>query len=89
MNLGNRYLPPYASCPFIFLKEVLAGRKKLLKKEEIIPRECPKYAEFTVKMFYEVFKEDERLLKFIPDLKWSKKLPDREFVVNVISSLKP
>ena len=60
-----------------------------MKKNEVIPITCPNYPEFSVKHVYEVFKEDVRVLKFLPDIKWSKKMPNREFVITIISSLKP
>jgi len=44
---------------------------------------------FTVLSIYDVFKDEAELMKFLPDLSWSKKLPNRQYVVEVVSSLKP
>ena len=55
-------MPPYASCPLIFLKHVLAGKKKLMLKVDLQPNELKKYPEFTVLELYKVFKDDESVM---------------------------
>jgi hypothetical protein len=69
--------------------DVLAGRKHFLKIEELIPCDVPKYYEFTVNKIYDIFKDDERLMKFLPELKDAKKPACRKFVMDVVCSLKP
>jgi hypothetical protein len=73
----------------LFLKQVLAGRKHLLKRDEVHHSEISKYAEFRVKSVYNVFKDDARVMSFLPDLKTASKLPDRNWVLIVVNSLKP
>jgi hypothetical protein len=68
---------------------VLAGKKHLLKGDELIIYDVRRYAEFSVKNIYEVFKNDARVLSFLPDLKKASKLPDRDWVFAVVCSLKP
>jgi len=36
-----------------------------------------------------MFKYNAQVMKFLPDLNWKKKLLNREYVLNIISSLKP
>jgi len=41
-----------------FIKQVIAGKKRLLTIDELLPYDVPKYLGFTVKQFYEIFKDD-------------------------------
>ena len=56
---------------------------------EVVHKIVPKYAEFKVEEIYKQCAEDPELMTYLPDLTMSKKLPDREFVYDVINSLRP
>jgi hypothetical protein len=72
-----------------FIKQVLSGKKHLINKKDIIQLDVPKGTEFTVNRVYEKFKEDAKVLSHLPDLKKGRKLPDRNWLMTVVSSLKP
>ena len=62
LNLENYYLPTGQNTTVGFLKEVLAGNKKLLKQDQIKPVIVPKYDELAVKDILEAIKDDSEVL---------------------------
>lgn len=42
-----------------FVKDILRGKKKLLKQNEVHLLDVPNYPEFTVKKLYEMFAGDD------------------------------
>lgn len=76
-------------CPTVFLNAVFAGEKILLKRRKVKTIEVPKYKELCVKKVMEAIVNDAELIKHLPDLTMSKKLPDRDFLFNIINSLRP
>ena len=62
LNLENYYLPTGQNTTVGFLKEVLAGKKKLLKQDQIKPVIVPKYDELAVKDILEAIKDDSEVL---------------------------
>ena len=49
-----------------FLKEVLVGKKMLLKKAEVAPIEVPQYDELSVKKLWPEFKKDAEFMQYFP-----------------------
>ena len=43
---AQMHLPPYDQCPMSFIKEVFAGRKYLLKYEDLKQVNVPRFKEF-------------------------------------------
>ncbi len=82
-------LPKKDYCCANFLNAVLAGQKKLLPMTDVTHKIVPKYKEFKVEEIYKECAEDLELMTYQPDLTMSKKLPDREFVYDVINSIRP
>jgi hypothetical protein len=81
---------PFSNCQIDFLRQVLAGKKNLLLSEELIPTVVPLLSEFSVRRIYDYFKNDERVMSFLPDItSKASKLPNREWVTTVVCSLKP
>jgi hypothetical protein len=87
--LARRFVPPFAFFTMKLANDVFAKRKFFLKSEEVIPIEVPKYYEFTVKKIYEIFKSDERVMSFLPDIADANKPACRKYVMDVVSSLRP
>ena len=55
----------------------------------MIPASVPLFKEFTVLRIYDYFKNDVRTMSFLPDLFGVKKMPNRKFILTVVSSIKP
>lgn len=66
---GGYYLPPLNKTPFLFLKDVLAGRKKLILKKKIVSADerIPHYNELNPKHFWPFIKGRGDLLIYFPD----------------------
>jgi hypothetical protein len=43
---GQLHLPPYDDCTMDFMRDALAGRKKLLTNRDLCPVNVPRYKEF-------------------------------------------
>ena len=66
---GQYYLPPYDECSMDFVRDALAGKKKLLKNQQVVIVEVPRYKEFNVKGLYELSLQDSDLKQYLPDKK--------------------
>ena len=72
-----------------FLKDVLAGKKQLLKKSEVKTIEVPHYDEVSVKALYPEFKKDAKMMSFFPDQYPKNKGPPREYFFNILNTIHP
>ena len=50
-----------------FLKDILAGKKQLLKKSEVTEVTVPQYPELSVKAMYPMFTKDADFMSYFPD----------------------
>ena len=50
-----------------FIRDVLAERKKLMKLSEVKSVNVPHFDEISVKSVFPLFKEDPKIMKYIPD----------------------
>ncbi len=89
---GQYYLPPYDECSMEFIREALAGKKKLLKNSQVVLVEVPRYKEFKVMNLYDSALKDDQLKMFLPDKKEdeapSKQSINKKFLFNVIATVK-
>ena len=72
-----------------FLKDVLAGKKQLLKKAQVQHVEVTRYDELSVKQLWPQFKKDAEMAQFFPDKYSMGKGPPREYFFNVLNTLHP
>ena len=72
-----------------FLKQVLAGKKQLLKKAQVQFIQVPHYDELSVKRFYPGLKKDPKFLAYLPDKYPKDKGPPRTYFMNVLNTLYP
>ena len=61
-------LPSYRYCNLDFLRQLLFGSKKYIKKANIRVVDVPKWAEFKAKDFYKTVIQDKRFKDYLPDL---------------------
>ena len=83
------YLPPESLVNKDFLKDVLAGKKQLMKKSEIDPIQVPHYDELSVKELYPMFSKDAEMMCYFPDKYPVSKGPPREYFFNILNTVMP
>ena len=72
-----------------FLKEVFAGKKQLLRKQELSYITVPQYDEISVKALWPELKKDGEFMLFFPSVYPKNKGPPREYFFNLLNTLKP
>ena len=70
-----------------FLKKVLKEEKKLLSLKEVKYVNVPHYEQLSVKRFWPILRQDETLMKYMPDFTNENKVPDRVYFWNVANTL--
>lgn len=66
------------------IKRALKEEFILLPIDQVPHKKVPKYPELTVKNAYAIFADDAETLKHLPLLHENKRLPDRDFVFDVL-----
>ena len=82
-------MPPGTMLNYVFLKQVLAEEKKLLRLSDVKLISCPRYNELSVRALWPYFKHDELVMKYMPDKLPEGRLPDRSYLHNVINTIWP
>lgn len=83
---GKFHIPHLDNCSMFWMKEVLAGRKKVLKLADIRPVICPRLKEFSADKLYSLAMDDEILCQYFPDPNEQRKRPvTRQFLFNVMN----
>ena len=86
IHVGQFHLPTLDDTTMFFMKEVLAGRKRLVKLQDLIPCNVPRLKEFKADILYQQAMADPSARLYLPDP--SPKRPDvmpvsRKFLFNV------
>lgn len=87
-ELGYR-LPKKDYCCGLFLNAILADKKKVLLKKDAPAIVVPRYRELSVTAILAEAATDPILMQYLPDSTMSKKLPDREFVFDIVNAIRP
>ena len=82
-------MPPENLVNKDFLKDVLIGKKQLMKKADVRFIEVPHYEEISVKALYPELKKDGDFLSYFPDKYPMGKSPPREYFFNILNTLYP
>ena len=85
-HLGQFYMPPLKKITIDFLKEVFAGRKHLIPRDQVRPIDVPRYDELSVVHLIKDIMAQPELAKFFPEQKTAADLPDREYFFNIINT---
>ena len=72
-----------------YLKEILAGSKKLLSLDEVKWVIVPKYDELAVKSVMGQLKEDVKFQLYFPSKLPKGRIPDRTYFYNVLNTIYP
>ena len=72
-----------------FLRQVLVEEKKLLALNQVSWITMPRYDELSVVNLYPKFKNDPKVMIYLPDRLPKGRLPDKEYLFNVIHTFYP
>ena len=72
-----------------FLKDILKGKKQLLKKSDVNYVTVTKYPELSVKAMYPMFIKDAEFISYFPDKYPAGKGAPRDYFFNVLNTLQP
>ena len=72
-----------------FFKDVLAGRKNLMKKTDVSYISVPHYDELSVKTLWPEFKKDAAFCAYFPAIFPKGKGPPREYFFNILNTIYP
>ena len=82
-------MPPEDSINKDFMKEVLIGKKQLLKKSEVKHIAVPHYDELSVKNLWPEVKKDGNFLSYFPSVYPKGKGPPRQYFFDLLNTLMP
>jgi hypothetical protein len=86
-DVENVFLPSLKGTPLAFLRDILAGKKKVFKCNDIATREIPRYPEISVKALYDDALTVPELALYLPSKEYMKKrLPERTFFFGILST---
>ena len=89
INSLQFYLPDEGVINKDFLKDVLAGKKQLFKKQAVTTIEVPHYDELSVKKIFPELKGDKAFMSYFPDKFPKGKGPPRDYFFNILNTLYP
>ena len=87
--LVQLYLPPEYMMNKDFLKEVFAEDKALLRLNQVSRINVPLYDELSVCNIWPMIKSDEKLMLYFPTKMAKNRLPDREYMFNILNTFQP
>ena len=83
------YLPDESVVNKDFLKDVLGGKKQLMKKAEVQRVAVPHYDELSVKNLWPKFNKDAEFLQYFPDKYPAGKGPPRQYFFDILNTIHP
>ena len=72
-----------------FLKDVLGGKKMLLKKSDVQTIRVPHYDELSVKNLWPMLNKDPEFTQYFPDKYPVGKGPPRDYFFNILNTVYP
>ena len=63
---GQIYLPPLEYCSMDFLKQIMSGKKRYLKNEDICMVNVPRFSELSAKNIYERIRGISFFMNYLP-----------------------
>ena len=82
-------MPPIDNITKDFLRDVFRELKALFKVTEIKHIVVPHYEEISVTAVFETYKNDEALMKYLPEIRAKGKQLDRTFFFNILNTVYP
>ena len=82
-------VPPNGSINRDFLRDVLSGKKRLLKVDSAKYINVPKYDEISVRNIFPKFKGDPKVMVYLQDEYPKDRYPDRQYFFTVLNTVHP
>ena len=82
-------MPPDTMVTSAWIKQVLAGKKKLLKAKDVVHCNPPRYDEISVKALYDYCIAFENMQLYFPDEYPKGRCCNREYFFTVLATLHP
>lgn len=70
-----------------YIRKVLSGEKKMLKRQEVKFIVVPSYDELSVKNLFPKFRTNPAIMLYLPDEYPESRGPDRTFFFNIMNTL--
>ena len=70
-----------------FLRQLLTEEKELVEMDRLLPINVPHYDELSVKNLWPHVQKNPRLMRFFPDKLPKGRIPDRDYMFNVMNTL--
>ncbi len=80
-------MPPYNMLNKAWLKDIFAGKKRLLKLKDVNRIAVPKYDEVSVKGLYDKLLNLKGMKDYFPDKYAKGRTADREYMFNIANTL--
>lgn len=74
-------------CTKDFIRKVLSGEKKMMKRELVKFIVVPNYDELSVKNLFPLFRKNAQLMLYLPDEYPENRGPDRTYFFNILNTL--
>ena len=81
------YTPPKIMVNKDFIRQLLTEGKELIEMDRLMPVNAPMFDELSVKNLWPHFQKTPRLMRFFPDQLPKGRLPDREYLFNVLNTI--
>ena len=65
-GIGQIYMPARTKCTLTHIRDILSGNKKYFHIFEIKAISVPKYQEFRVNTIYDMVKDNEKVMQYVP-----------------------
>ena len=82
-------MPDESSVNKDFLKDVLVGKKHLMKKQQVNYITVPHYDELAVKALWPDLKKDADFMSYFPSVYPKGRGPPRDYFFNILHTVKP
>ena len=82
-------VPPFKQCHRNFLRDVLNGSKRLIKKKDIEYISVPGWDELAVKNLWPELKDDSEFNIYFQDEFANDKSPNREYFFDILNTIYP
>jgi hypothetical protein len=85
--IGQLYTPPKLMVNKDFIRQLLTEEKELIEMDRLLSVNAPFFDELSVKNLWPHIQKTPRLMRFFPDQMPKGRLPDREYMFNVLNTL--
>jgi hypothetical protein len=86
-SIGQYYLPPYTEANLEFMRDVISGKKKLIKNDDVKIITVPNLPELSALRLCKLAHADRVISKYLPEYNENRSY-NRKFLFTVINTVK-